>query len=258
MAAASAATGSPASCLAVGCLSVGRRRAGLGRARFSGPVLLLRPRAGPAEWRNAWLAHKHACHTDVLGGERQQRELSSSLERDVQRPLVRGARARLATWLDLAALRQEPPQPDQVLVVDLFDLVDAELTHLASRSEFAAAAPAKFTRASTSRRGASAWAAGRRGRGRRSRRRGCGWGSHGHVSRVPFSGWQPHATAGAERSAEYSVAFSKRLRRAGPQDRRDRPGLHRRVASRSGQARLSRTRPRLARTLRRAADCPER
>jgi hypothetical protein len=40
----------------------------------------------------------------VLGRKRQQRELSCSLQGDVQRALVRRARAGLSARLDLAAL----------------------------------------------------------------------------------------------------------------------------------------------------------
>ena len=53
-----------------------------------------------------------------------------------------GARAGLAARLDLAAFGQETPQSAEILVVDLFDLVDAELADLAARGEFAAAAAA--------------------------------------------------------------------------------------------------------------------
>jgi hypothetical protein len=75
----------------------------------------------------------------VLRGKRQHCELSGSLEGHVERALVRGARASLAARLDLAALGQEAPQPGEVLVINVFDLVDAELANLAAGREFSAA-----------------------------------------------------------------------------------------------------------------------
>jgi hypothetical protein len=59
---------------------------------------------GSAERRRAGLAHQHTGNANVLGGERQKRELSRPLEGNIQRALVGCAGARLATWLNLAAL----------------------------------------------------------------------------------------------------------------------------------------------------------
>jgi hypothetical protein len=59
---------------------------------------------GSAERRRAGLAHQHTGNPNVLGGERQKRELSRPLEGNIQRALVGCAGARLATWLNLAAL----------------------------------------------------------------------------------------------------------------------------------------------------------
>ena len=57
-----------------------------------------------AKWRRAWLAQQHTGNPDVLGGKRQQSELSCPLEGNVQRALVGGAGAGFAAWLNLAAL----------------------------------------------------------------------------------------------------------------------------------------------------------
>jgi hypothetical protein len=86
----------------------------------------------------------------VFGREWQERELSRPLEGDVQRALMSSAGAGLAAWLDLAAFREEAAQSPEVLVVDLFDLVDAELADLTTGGEFsAAAAAAEFTGSAT-------------------------------------------------------------------------------------------------------------
>jgi len=62
------------------------------------------------------------------------------------------ARTRFASRLDLAALRQKATQPSEVLVINLFDLVDAELADLTTRRELASAtAGAVLARASTPR-----------------------------------------------------------------------------------------------------------
>jgi hypothetical protein len=86
----------------------------------------------------------------VLGCKRQQCQLTGTLQGDVERALVRGTRTGLAPRFDLAAFRQEAAQPSQVLVVNLFDLVDAELADLAAGCEFARAA-AEFARSTSAR-----------------------------------------------------------------------------------------------------------
>src|SRR5437763_13507858 len=68
---------------------------------------------------------------------------------------VRPAGARLASRFDLAALGQKPAQAAEVLVVDHFDLVDAELADLTPRRKFSAAAGAELAR-SAARSGARA------------------------------------------------------------------------------------------------------
>ena len=117
---------------------LGRRRRGSLSRSFRGWCRTVCLGAlGPAATRTARgaarLADQHAGDADVLGSEGQQRQLARPLERDIQRTLMRCACARLAARLDLAPVRQEPTQPVEVLVVDLFDLVDAELADLAAR-----------------------------------------------------------------------------------------------------------------------------
>src|SRR5579859_3031485 len=120
-----------------------------------------RPRA--AERRGAWLTDEHARDADVFGRKGQHGQLPGALEGDVQRALMRGARARLAARFDLAAFREEPPQAAEILVVDLFDLVDAELADLASGGEFSATARTEFARSA-----ARPWARTARAAGGRS------------------------------------------------------------------------------------------
>ena len=82
----------------------------------------------------------------MCGGIGQKRHMPRVLQRDGQPTLVLGAGAGLAARLDLGAVGQEAAQPHQVLVVDVVDLVDAELANLAARRVLAARAPAGATR----------------------------------------------------------------------------------------------------------------
>src|SRR3990172_8904099 len=58
--------------------------------------------------------------------------MSSAFQRDGQLSLVRGAGAGLASRLDLCPLREVPPKPADLLVVDMGGLVRAERTDLAA------------------------------------------------------------------------------------------------------------------------------
>src|SRR5262245_3572818 len=70
---------------------------------------------------------------------RNQRQLPGTGNGGLQRALVLGARARDAARLDLAALGNERRQQAHVLVVDVVDLVRAELADAAPAEESAAA-----------------------------------------------------------------------------------------------------------------------
>src|SRR5262249_12284897 len=63
---------------------------------------------------------------------RYQRELARPLDRRRQLPLVHRARARDPPRLDLPALGQERRQQPDVLVIDVVDLLRAELAHAAT------------------------------------------------------------------------------------------------------------------------------
>src|SRR5436190_10721258 len=63
---------------------------------------------------------------------RNQRDLTSALERGLQLPLVHRAGARNAARQDLPALRHERTQQLCVLVIDVVDLVRTELADLAA------------------------------------------------------------------------------------------------------------------------------
>ena len=76
---------------------------------------------------------------DVGGGEGQQRQMAGALQRGRQPPLMTGTGAGLTPWLDLAAVRDKPPQPCRFLVVDHVDLIHAELADLPPRNVPAAA-----------------------------------------------------------------------------------------------------------------------
>jgi hypothetical protein len=94
----------------------------------------------------------------VLGGERQKGELAGALEGNIQRALMRGTGARLAARFDLGAVGQETPQAAEILVVDLFDFVYAELADLATRGELAAAATATSATTELSGSASRSWA----------------------------------------------------------------------------------------------------
>src|SRR3989304_4129872 len=66
---------------------------------------------------------------------RDERELSRALDRGLQLALVQRARPRDAPRLDLPALGQEGGQQPHVLVVDVVDLLRAELAHAAAAEE---------------------------------------------------------------------------------------------------------------------------
>src|SRR5436309_3050184 len=61
---------------------------------------------------------------------RNERDLTGALDRQLQLPLVHGSRARDAPRQDLAPLWHERSQQLHVLVVDVVDLVRAELADL--------------------------------------------------------------------------------------------------------------------------------
>src|SRR5688572_16448849 len=68
----------------------------------------------------------------LLGRVRDERQLARPHERHPQLPLVQRAGARDAARQDLRALRDEGEQQLHILVVDVVDLVRAELAHLAA------------------------------------------------------------------------------------------------------------------------------
>src|SRR6187399_703245 len=78
--------------------------------------------------------------TDLIGHVRNQRQLTRALDRRLQLPLVQRAGAGDPPRLDLAALGQERRQQADVLVVDVVDLLRAELAHAAPAEEPAARA----------------------------------------------------------------------------------------------------------------------
>src|SRR4051812_37302439 len=75
-----------------------------------------------------------------LGDVRNQRDLARALDRGLQLALVHRAGAGDAARQDLAALRHERPDQLHVLVVDVVDLVRAELADLAAPEQRAALA----------------------------------------------------------------------------------------------------------------------
>jgi hypothetical protein len=64
----------------------------------------------------------------VAVAERQQRQVSRTLDGRGHAPLVLGARARLAPALDLEPFRDESLEPVYILVVYVLDVVNAEDT----------------------------------------------------------------------------------------------------------------------------------
>src|SRR5690349_2285515 len=80
-----------------------------------------------------------ACPSRALVGDvGDQRELARALDRRLQLPLMQRARPRDAARLDLAALRQERRQQADVLVIDVVDLLRAELADTTAAEEPAA------------------------------------------------------------------------------------------------------------------------
>src|SRR5438270_7261762 len=76
----------------------------------------------------------------LLSNVRNQRELPRARDRDLQRALVLGAGAGNPARLDLAPLRNERRQQTHVLVVDVVDLLRAELADAPAPEEAAARA----------------------------------------------------------------------------------------------------------------------
>jgi len=76
-------------------------------------------------------AENHSAEPDVLRRIGQERHEPCPLQRDGQATLMVGARPGLAARLDLRAVGQVPPETAHVLVVDVIDLVDAELADAA-------------------------------------------------------------------------------------------------------------------------------
>ncbi len=70
---------------------------------------------------------------DVPCRDRQQSYLTRPLDRLRYLTLVLRASAGLATRLDLSTFGNVTTQTNDVLIVDLFNLVDTELTYLTSR-----------------------------------------------------------------------------------------------------------------------------
>src|SRR5438067_12806110 len=68
----------------------------------------------------------------LVGHIRNQRDLARALDRGLQVALVHRARAGDAARQDFAALRHERADQLDVLVIDVVDLVRAELAHLAA------------------------------------------------------------------------------------------------------------------------------
>src|SRR5438067_9815747 len=71
----------------------------------------------------------------LVGHIRNQRDLARALDRGLQVALVHRARAGDAARQDFAALRHERADQLDVLVIDVVDLVRAELAHLAATEQ---------------------------------------------------------------------------------------------------------------------------
>src|SRR5262245_37869084 len=76
----------------------------------------------------------------LVRGVRHERDLSRTLDRVLQRALMRRADARNATGLNLAALGDERRQHLHVLVGDVVDLLHTELADATAPEECAASA----------------------------------------------------------------------------------------------------------------------
>jgi hypothetical protein len=86
--------------------------------------------------------------------ERQQSDIARLLDRPRETALVRRAHSGQASRSDLAAFRHELRQQTYILVIDRFDLLDAELANFLAPEEFTAT----FTGASGASAGTwSAW-----------------------------------------------------------------------------------------------------
>src|SRR5271169_468 len=71
--------------------------------------------------------------------KRQQRDIARLLDRSRQAALVRRAHSGQASRSDLAAFRHELRQQPHVLVIDRFDLLDAELANFLAPEKLASA-----------------------------------------------------------------------------------------------------------------------
>jgi hypothetical protein len=92
-------------------------------------------------------------------GEWQKGHVAGTLDGDGEGALVLGAGAHLAARLDLAAFADVTPEPGQVLVVNVLDVVHGELGDLASRGVASAAGATARTTTWTARPAAFAFAA---------------------------------------------------------------------------------------------------
>ena len=83
-------------------------------------------------------------------GERQECDVTCTLDRYGNRALVSRAGSQLASWFDLAALTDVSAQAGEILVVNVSDVIGAVLANLAARATKAAASAATWsTRATT-------------------------------------------------------------------------------------------------------------
>jgi hypothetical protein len=66
---------------------------------------------------------------ELVGGVRQKGDRASAFDRRAQAPLVLGTGAGRAARFDARSIGQKPAEPVDVLVIDVVDLVDAELAN---------------------------------------------------------------------------------------------------------------------------------
>src|SRR3954470_9463980 len=94
-------------------------------------------------WCSSCAAAVGQC-SKLVGHVRNQRELARTLDRGLQLALMQRAGVGDAAWLDLAALGQERRQQADVLVVDVVDLLRAELADAPAAEEPSARALARL------------------------------------------------------------------------------------------------------------------
>lgn len=85
-------------------------------------------KSGTFSYKNS--SHRPLLTSNVFGSIGQKSEMTRPLDGQSQAPLVLGAGPNFAAWSDLTAVGEKTPQIVHLFVIDMIDLVHAEVTDL--------------------------------------------------------------------------------------------------------------------------------